>query len=357
MSLLMNYADERFVEIAQKVFTEQFKRDPQLEDEMDERRKKLMYDDVVYNISYLMTAVYFKDQKIFEGYAIWIYELLCNLMKDLDRDRIMTQMNDHYRILSEILNQEGEALLSEEEQETATAYLNLAIEVTEKAETKIRYSTQFKEGAHYEIRKMYLEALMRNETREAHRVIIEAREEGVPLVEIYDTILGKTMHEVGELWHRHVITVDKEHYMTAVTQAVMASFYSEIFSQPRKNKRMVSCAVGSELHELGIRMLSDLFEEKGWDTYYLGAALPEESILHAIGEHEPQLLALSVTMPLHLPVCERIVARIKETYPKVKIAVGGHAFINTNELWKRWGIDYYSTTGRELIDWAEEEFQ
>jgi len=353
MSLLMNHVDERFVEIAQMVFTEQFNRDPKLDDEMDERRKKLMYDDVVYNISFLMTAVHFKDGKIFEGYAKWIYDLLCNLMTDLGRDRIMKQMKDHYRILLEVLNHQGRELLTQEELESATEYLSLAIDMTEKAATDITLLSHFKEGAHYEIRKMYLDALIKYQTREAHKVIQDARK-NVPLVEIYDMILGKTMHEIGDLWHRNVITVEKEHYMTAVTQTVMASFYDEVFSQPRKNKTMVSCAVGSELHELGIRMVSDLFEYRGWDTYYLGAALPEESIIKAISEHEPKLLVLSVTMPLYLPACEKIVEKVKESYPNVKIAVGGQAFSNTNELWKRWSIDYYSTTAKDLVDWADD---
>ena len=70
---------------------------------MDERRKQLMYDDVVYNLSFLLTAVYFDDHKIFDDYSIWIYELLCNLMKDLDRDRIMQQMVHHYEIMAEII--------------------------------------------------------------------------------------------------------------------------------------------------------------------------------------------------------------------------------------------------------------
>lgn len=66
MSLFVNYSnDSRFIDIAQKIFEEQFRRDPKLKAQLDNRRKKLMYDDVVYNISHLMTAVYFSDEKIF----------------------------------------------------------------------------------------------------------------------------------------------------------------------------------------------------------------------------------------------------------------------------------------------------
>ncbi len=57
MTLLMNYNDPRLLEVAQKIFIEQFKRDPKLEVEMDDRRKKLMYDDVLYNLSHLLTQL------------------------------------------------------------------------------------------------------------------------------------------------------------------------------------------------------------------------------------------------------------------------------------------------------------
>lgn len=355
MSLLMNYKDQRYVEIAQTVFQEQFKRDPKLEKEMDERRKRLMYEDVVYNISFLMTAVHFSDGKIFEGYAKWIYELLCNLMKDLDRDRIMEQMNDHYTILSEILNSDANDMLTEEELRKAKTYLKQAREVTSEAVTDIRLSSDFQEGKHYEVRKAYLDALIKNETRQAHQIINEAKEQGVALIEIYEEILSKVLFEVGNLWHKNIITVDKEHYITSVTQSVMSGFYQEIFSQPRNNRRLLSCALGSELHEVGIRMLSDIFEYRGWDSFYLGAALPEESILKAIEEHRPDLVAFSVTMPLYLPVCEKVVKSVKEKNPDVKIAVGGQAFRNTDKLWEKWDVDYYSDTALEFVDWADKK--
>ena len=97
MSLFIHYNDPRLLRIAQNVFSEQFLRDPKLSSELDDRRKQLMYDDILYNLSYLFTAIHFEDVKIFEHYAVWLYELLCNLMKDFDRDRIMEQMNGSFK--------------------------------------------------------------------------------------------------------------------------------------------------------------------------------------------------------------------------------------------------------------------
>ena len=355
MSLLMNFSDQRYVKITQMVFEEQFRRDSKLDSEMDERRKRLMYDDVVYNISFLMTAVYFEDKRIFEIYAVWLYELLCHLMKDLDRYRIMEQMRDHYHILAEMLSSHGAGLLSEEEMKKAAEYLRLAAKVTEAAVTDVELSPAFLDGRHADIRKAYLDALLSNQTRQAYDIIRDARKRGIHVEEIYEDVLKRVMYEIGSLWHRHVITVDREHYATSVTQTVMSTFYEEIFDRPRCGRTLLSCAVGSELHEMGARMLSDLFEYYGWDSVYLGSALPEDSILEAIGEHKPDVVALSVTMVPYLADCEKIVMSIRHRFPWVKIAVGGQAFASTQDLWTKWDIDFYSASAVDMVHWAQQE--
>lgn len=356
MSLLMNYNDERFLSVAQLIYTEQFRRDPKLERELDERRKRLMYDDVIYNISFLMTAVRFRDGKIFAGYARWIYDLLCNHMKDLDRDRIMEHMTVHYQVMADILASHAASQLNQDELALAQAFLVQAEAVTKAAVTDVPLSSVFKDGMHYEVRRRYLDALLTSQTQQARSIIDEAHSQGISLTDLYEEVLTKVMYEVGELWHQSILTVDREHYATSVTQTIMSRFYDEIFNSPRKNKTLVSCAVGSELHEIGVRMLSDLFEHSGWNTYYLGAALPENAILQAIDDYKPDLVALSVTMPPYLGVCENIVTAIKNKFPAVKIAVGGQAFRNTDNLWQKWPVDFHSRTAAELVRWAERTF-
>lgn len=356
MTLLMNYNDPRLLEVAQKIFIEQFKRDPKLEAEMDDRRKKLMYDDVLYNLSHLLTATYYNDKKIFRNYSVWIYELLCHLMKDIDRDRISQQMKDHYEIMAEIIQSDLTEYLSEREINNAITCLREGIDAIEKSVTNVELTYPFREGKYADIRVQYLNALLKSNTKEAHSIIANARVAHVPLVDIYEDILSKTLHEVGELWHKNIITVDREHYATSVTQTIMSSFYDEIFNQPRKEKTMISCAVGSELHEIGVRMLSDIFEYHGWDTVYLGAALPKDSILNSIEEHKPDFIALSVTMVPYLKTCEDIVYAIQKQFNNVKIAVGGRAFTSSEQLWKKWNVDFYADNGKALLEWANKVF-
>lgn len=357
MSLMTSLNDPRVLELAQRIFTDHLAMDPRLEKEYDDRRRKLMYEDILYNISFLLTAVHFSDEKILTSYARWIYELLCNLMPDLDRDRIMEQMKDHYRIMSESLVDMPEDLLDAEDRETARAYLLRAGDITTDMVTEVPLSGSFVDGPFLVIRKAYLDALLRSKTGEAYAVIEDARNQGIPIRSIYEDILKVVMNEVGSLWHQNKLTVDKEHYCTSVTQTVMARFYDELFLQPRNHRTLLCCAVGSELHEMGGRMVSDLFEHAGWDTYYLGAAVPEKALLNAIKEHKPDLVALSVTMPQHLRECESMAMSVKRMYPTCKVAVGGRAFDMTSRIWEKWPIDLYAATAGELLDWSRETFQ
>lgn len=275
-------------------------------------------------------------------------------MKDLDRDRIMQQMITHYQIMSDIFTQKAAGMMTADELSRVRAYLERGIQVTKAAVTNISLSSTFVEGEYFEIRKNYLDAILTNQTRLAYQVIADARKQGIPLAQIFESILAKVMYEVGELWHKNVITVEKEHYATSVTQTILSGFYDEIFEQPRKEFTLVSCSIGSELHEMGIRMLSDIMEYQGWDTFYLGAALPPNAILSAIEEHKPDIVALSVTMPPYLAICEDVVNKIREKHPQMKIAVGGQAFRSTDRLWEKWNVDFYSVSAGSFALWANQ---
>jgi methanogenic corrinoid protein MtbC1 len=199
----------------------------------------------------------------------------------------------------------------------------------------------------------YLDFLLNNDSRNAVKLIQKAFSEGVSVEEIYLDILQEVMNEVGNMWHQNVISVDMEHYCTSATQLVLSNFYQFIFSQPRNGRRILTCCVGSELHEMGIRMVSDLFEYNGWDSIYLGAAVPNSAVLNAIKNHKPDLIGLSITMPQHLPLCLDLINEIRKSGLNVRIAVGGRALETTNKLWEKWDIDVYTVSAVDLVNWAD----
>ena len=352
MSLLLSHTDPKQIVLAQQIFDEQFAQDANLDREMDDRRKQLMFQDILYNFSFLSTAVSLEDDQIFSSYALWLYELLCNLMKDLSRPRIMNQMLDHYRILKSFTAK----LFLPEAAEFAEFCIDRACAVTESAVDNPPTVEKEFSGPYYSLCTAYLDALMKSNTAEAIAVIQHADQSGLPLEDLFEQVIAPAMHEIGERWHQNKITVDKEHYCTSTTQMVLSLFYPKIFSSSAgsSSRTLITCCVGSELHEMGGRMVSDLFEYHGWDSIYLGAAVPVPSLLHAIDEYSPQLVSLSVTMPQYLDSCRDAVYAIREARPSIRIAVGGRAFSTSNSIYKRWPIDVYTTKATELISWADQ---
>jgi methanogenic corrinoid protein MtbC1 len=345
----MQISSEKLNELARLVYEKHFKDDPALGMEYDSKRRRLMFQDILYNLRYLEIAVELDDDKIFTDYAVWVYRLLVNLMKDLGKERVRDQMVMHYKILKEVLSENQKM----EDSIKACLVLDNAIKATIDAYQSVDTSYDSSADRYSELRKDYLSLLMDSDTRSAISRIDSAQKSGIPLEDIYVDILQESMVEVGNLWHKGNITIDKEHYCTTTTQMAMSQFYPIIFNQPRNGHKLLASCVGSELHEMGIRMVSDLFEFNGWDSYYLGAAVPKDSLLNAIEEYKPDLVALSVTMPFHLPLCHEIVLAVKERFKDTKIAVGGRAFFSTQDIWKKWGADIFTENAIQLVHWAD----
>ena len=353
MSLLFTNADEKTFEIARIVYQKQFERDPKLEKEYDAQRKQSMYDDIIINLGYLNTAMQFNDNKIFTEYAVWIYHLLCSLMKDISKERIKEQLVTHFLILEETLK----GFLSKDEFAIAVKMIANSISSIEQAFLSEESSSYVFTEKYIDFKERYLSRLLDTDTISAMRLMQEIIDLNIDLEEIYVGIIQEVMWQVGELWHQGKITVDKEHYCTSTTQTVLSQFYSTIFSSKRKGYKLVACCVGSELHEMGIRMISDLFEFHGWDSIYLGAGVPLNAVKNAIRENEPDLVGLSVTMPQHLPLCYEFVKAIRSEFPGLRIAIGGRAFLTTNKLWQNWDIDYYAENASQFVHWAKNNIE
>jgi methanogenic corrinoid protein MtbC1 len=101
--------------------------------------------------------------------------------------------------------------------------------------------------------------------------------------------------------------------------------------------------------------VSDFFELEGWDTYYLGADTPAESVLYAIEAFGADVLALSSTMVYHIPTVRRLIAELRKTRPgrRARILVGGYPFNAVPYLWQRVGADGTGASAEEAVATAE----
>lgn len=122
-------------------------------------------------------------------------------------------------------------------------------------------------------------------------------EHRVALWEIYDRILQPGMAEIGERWMGREISIAQEHRASHETEDALAKLQNEILMKPPTGDSVVFACLGEELHEIGLRCAANVFESEGWQTHYLGASTPVDSICESIDELHPAAVALSVTVP------------------------------------------------------------
>ncbi len=121
----------------------------------------------------------------------------------------------------------------------------------------------------------------------------------------------------------------------------MSTLYEQLFKDFKRNgKRIVSACAQGELHELGLRMVSDFFQADGWDFRYLGANLPAEALVAECRRFQLHVVALSATMLPHVRWVKAAIGLIRgDTSIRAKILVGGRPFIVDPELYLPVGAD------------------
>ena len=187
----------------------------------------------------------------------------------------------------------------------------------------------------------YLRALLRGERHIASKLILDAARNGIAVRDLYLQVFQRSQYEIGRLWQVNQISVAQEHYCTAATQLIMSQLYPYVFSGEKTRGSLVAACVSGDLHEMGVRMLSDFFEMDGWDTYYVGANMPTLAVVQAVVQRQAGVLAISATITYHVRAVESLVAAVRRT-PEcngVKILVGGYPFKTVPDLWKIIGAD------------------
>jgi methanogenic corrinoid protein MtbC1 len=311
---------ERRDSIAVEVTRLYFEAHPQLDQRWKEGRKKCTEDNLRH-IDQLSEALFFRQPALFTGYAAWVAVLLARL-------RIPGEA------LTSNLAMLKATVASELEGPFASPYLDAAVAAIEASSCELPCLLEGT-GALDVLGRDYVAALLEGDRRTASKLVMEAVEGGAPVKEIYLSVFQRSQYEIGRLWQTNEITVAKEHYCTAATQLIMSQLYPHIFTGNKSGGTYVGACIAGDLHEIGGRMVADFFEMAGWNTFYLGANTPIESVLETVLERKAGILGISATMTFHVGAVEDLIQRVRKesACAGVKILVGGHPFNLAPDLW------------------------
>ncbi len=175
----------------------------------------------------------------------------------------------------------------------------------------------------------YFEALLRGDRSHCNAVVERLLDENTVIRDIYVQLFQRSLYQVGELWETNKISVATEHLATAITEGLLSLVYPKLFAMEHTDKKaIVSCAV-NEYHQIGGKMVADIFELNGWNSQFLGANTPLDDLLQFIQDEKPDVLALSLSLYSNLPRLLKTTNAIRGNYLNLDIVFGGQAF--------RWG--------------------
>jgi signal transduction histidine kinase len=289
-----------------------------------------LLEETNWHFACLANAMAFDAPQLFLDYIGWLkIALLARGLKSVDVEAVMD-------CIDIALKKE----LAEPIAAAAAEYVDFARR--QFSQFPIGVESELTAGAsHSHLVGQYLELLLARDDEQARRLLLDAMLSGVPASDIYLRVLQPCQREVGRLWQMNRIDVAREHYCTAATQNAIAQLWPYILKAPGSGRRLLVSSAGGELHELGPRMLADLFELHGWNTEYLGAGVPPNELVRLAGQRRPDIIALSATTSFRLSVVEQTIAAVRADVglQGVKIMVGGPPFVLVPHLWQRLGAD------------------
>lgn len=160
-------------------------------------------------------------------------------------------------------------------------------------------------------------------------IINDLVKDKVGINDIYENVIRVALYEVGELWERGEISVASEHMASAIVESILNELYSTIISKSRMNNTVVASSVENEAHQIGIKMVADVFEMQGWNVHFLGANTPLNDLIDFIEIVKPKVVALSISIYFHIHSLEQMIEKIKYQFPGIVVIVGGQGLRHT----------------------------
>lgn len=173
---------------------------------------------------------------------------------------------------------------------------------------------------------LFLESLLKGDRAYCSELVRNELKSNRSVFDIYEQLIKKSMYEIGELWEFNKISTATEHLASAIIESILNEIYPALVTEEKRDRSVVLACVEKEMHQIGIKMVNDVFEINGWRTYYLGPNTPTPALINFTKDINPALLAISVSLYFHLPLLEQMLQQIHEEMPGLKVFVGGQAF-------------------------------
>ena len=177
----------------------------------------------------------------------------------------------------------------------------------------------------------FFDLLMAKNRKFAAEHILSRIREGASIERVYADILLPALDRMRLLWLQNKVSAVDERAADDISRYVILRVMDSIFGERRFPFRALVACMPGEQEALDVEVFANFLEIKGWSIYFLGSDVSDEDIMYAIMKNSPQAVVLSVSSIAGLPETQRVIARIREKYPQMKLAVHGRAALLARE--------------------------
>ena len=136
---------------------------------------------------------------------------------------------------------------------------------------------------------------------------------------------------VGIMWQIGSINPAQEHFISnMVRQKIIVAIDSISHQKPEKPKKVLLFLPENELHELGLLFFNYLLKNKGYQTVYLGQALPLKDLSKVMEISNPDVLVCCVYNALSLGDLNAFVEQLKIVPSSKELFISNGAIFESN---------------------------
>lgn len=306
--------------------------------------EELGINEIHYMIKYyqkiILNTLFFSDKKMFLEYHKWLYRVYYYRGIDLDFFAFLNQSFQNIclkYIKSDICINIGEFF----------DYILKEHELLKTQASKKRYILDEEEKA-----KTFAQALISGDSKKALQLCKEESSNLDNFLSFYNHIVSNAMKYIGFLWESSELSISKEHIATNTLEEVIMEVLNSFENESKKEKHVFLSCAPSELHGLGVKVASKVFQIQGYKVSNLGSNIPFEEVKKAIIEFKPDFIILTATLQTSLIEVAFLINEInkdKMIFTKdFKVAIAGGAFESLTTPSKLLQADFYLDELKDL---------
>ncbi|CUS02778.2 putative MerR family transcriptional regulator [Candidatus Promineifilum breve] len=182
-----------------------------------------------------------------------------------------------------------------------------------------------------DLRRAWVEAALRFDERQAELILNQAFSYYSPEVVCFE-LLQKALAEMGAGWYEGAISVQQEHFASALALRRLDSLLAATPAPTQPGRIIVGCPPG-EFHTFSPLLVTFLLRRRGWDVVYLGADVPINRLQATIEATHTDLVVFSAQL---LDTAASLLDAAQSLEDAgVSLAFGGHIFTATPGLAER----------------------